>query len=78
MSLQYISDEAGNDIAVVIPIAEWNEIKSRHSDLNDLSSPKTNIPAPKKNISDFIGALSKDAARQINSDIEKSRNEWEK
>ena len=35
MKLQYISDSEGKTTAVVIPIDQWNEMKSRHIDLED-------------------------------------------
>lgn len=35
MKIQYISDSHGNTTAVVIPIDEWNQIKSKHKDLEE-------------------------------------------
>ena len=44
MELQYISDNAGNHTAVIIPIAEWNNITAKHEDLKELvSEPEKKI-----------------------------------
>jgi len=75
MALQYISDDAGNHTAVVIPINEWNEITARHEDLQELAKPKS---LPKRKPSDYAGTLDKETARQMLKDIEQSRNEWDR
>jgi hypothetical protein len=36
MSLQFLSDDAGNKTAVVIPIAEWEQILDTHQDLEKI------------------------------------------
>lgn len=35
MNLQYISDIHGQKISVVIPIHQWNELKSKYKELED-------------------------------------------
>ena len=76
MSIQYISDDAGNQTAVIIPIKEWNEMTAKHDDLKDLVNHKS-VP-PKKKPSDYAGTLDKELAKKMIADIKKSRNEWER
>jgi len=33
MSLQYITNEEGKQVAVVVPIEEWEKLKSKHEKL---------------------------------------------
>ena len=75
MELQYISDNAGNYTAVIIPINEWNDITSKHEDLKDLvKSPiLTKVPASK-----FKGILTVDEADKYHHHIKQARNEWER
>lgn len=35
MSLQYISDDSGKTTGVFIPIAKWNELKSRYTGIEE-------------------------------------------
>ncbi|RYY37764.1 MAG: hypothetical protein EOP46_01460 [Sphingobacteriaceae bacterium] len=77
MSLQYISDEAGNHTAVIIPIEDWNEITTRYEDLKSFTE-KTPTQKRARKPSDFIGSISKAMAKEMIADIEKSRSEWEK
>ena len=71
MNLQYISDAQGKHTAVVIPIEDWNKITERHQDLKVLEEPK-------KKPSDHFGTLSAETAQQMITDIEQSREEWER
>ena len=71
MDIQYISDTNGNHTAVVIPIEEWNSITDKHQDLKTLETPK-------KKPSDFVGCISKEIAQKMITDIEHSRNQWER
>jgi extradiol dioxygenase family protein len=71
MSLQYISDTQGRHTAVVIPIEDWHTLTTRHQDLKSLESPK-------RKPSDFVGCISGETAQQMITDIERSRNEWER
>ena len=34
MSLQYISDNTGKKTAVIIPISEWNALKSKYKNID--------------------------------------------
>ncbi|WP_224746354.1 hypothetical protein [Mucilaginibacter glaciei] len=77
MALQYISDDAGNQTAVVIPINQWNEITARHEDIKELTAPKAN-PATSKKPSDYAGTMSKEEGETFSQYIEQSRNELER
>ena len=75
MELQYISDDAGNHTAVIIPIAEWNNITAKHEDLKELvSDPEKK--SSKKKPSDFVGTISNEEAEKLRKHVEQSRNEW--
>lgn len=76
MALQYISDNAGKHTAVIIPIAEWNNITAKHEDLKKLEN--TVEVNRKRNPSDFVGCISKETALKMISDIEQNRNDWER
>lgn len=43
MNLQYISDNHGQKISVVIPIQEWNNLKSKYKELEAEEIDDTNI-----------------------------------
>jgi hypothetical protein len=76
MALQYISDNAGKHTAVIIPIAEWNNITAKHEDLKKLeSTAEINY---KRKPSDFVGCISKETALKMIADIEQSRDHWER
>lgn len=77
MALQYISDDAGNHTAVVIPINQWNEITARHKDIKELTADKSK-PVPSKKPSDYSGSLSKEEGEAFLKYVEHSRNEWER
>ncbi len=76
MALQYISDINGNHTAVIIPIDDWNNIIATLDDLKDFEKPEQ--AKRKLKLSDFVGSLSKETAQQMISDIEKSRETWER
>ncbi|RFZ90513.1 hypothetical protein D0C36_22295 [Mucilaginibacter conchicola] len=76
MSLQYISDDAGNHTAVIIPINEWNEITAKHADLKELQDKPES--AVKKKPSEYAGTMSKEEAQKFIEYVEQSRNEWER
>lgn len=71
MELQYVSDVNGHHTAVIIPIEEWNNIKSKYKDLIVMEKSKFKP-------SDFKGSISKKTAKKMILDIEKSRTEWER
>jgi len=41
MSLQYLQDDSGQTIAVLIPIEEWKAITQKHADVAVLEKPGT-------------------------------------
>jgi len=47
MSLQYISDAAGETTGVFIPIEEWNELKNKY---NGIAEAEIGIPQWQKDI----------------------------
>lgn len=77
MELQYISDNAGNHTAVIIPIAEWNNITDKHQDLKDLTNA-TEKKSTGKKPSDFAGTLSTEEAEKLHKYLKQARNEWER
>jgi len=76
MALQYISDNSGNHTAVIIPITEWNNIIATHEDLKELENRVENTRQRKP--PDFKGCITKETALKMISDIELSRNDWER
>lgn len=76
MNVQYLSDAQGRHTAIVIPIEEWNTITAKHEDLKTLEKPKQNAARLKP--SDFVGCISKETAQKMITDIEHSRNQWER
>ncbi|OOQ59288.1 hypothetical protein [Mucilaginibacter pedocola] len=77
MAIQYVSDDAGNPTAVLVPITEWNSIAAKHEDVRVLMQESAQ-PRSKRKPSEFRGILDKEVAKQMMIDIEKDRNEWEK
>ncbi|WP_257670961.1 hypothetical protein [Parapedobacter tibetensis] len=76
MPLQYLSDASGKQTAVVIPLTDWNRLKSKFRGIEQtinagLSSSKRTKP------SDFRGSISKETAKDINHYIDESKKEWE-
>jgi len=74
MALQYLLDNSGKTTAVVIPISDWEDIISRHSDLKQL----TDLPGKKKKPSDFVGILTKEEAEKMQLSIDESRKQWDR
>ena len=62
MSLQYIADGSGHPTAVIIPIEEWNDIRRKHPDVEQIEGDlpqwqKDLIDARLKKIEDNPGSL---------------------
>lgn len=53
MSLQYISDSSGKTTGVFIPISEWNELKNRFQDIEEIEIPSWQKEEVRKRIDDF-------------------------
>ena len=47
--LQYISDNSGHTTTVIIPIAEWNNIRNQHPDIDSMAG---DLPQWQKDIID--------------------------
>jgi len=75
MPLQYISDNAGNHTAVLIPITEWELLTRKHEDLKQRELPQKNATA--KKASDYAGTMPADIAKAFNKHIEDERNQWD-
>jgi hypothetical protein len=76
MELQYISDNDGNQTAVIIPINDWNKITSKHQDIKDLME---NPARPKKSgAGQFRGILTAEEAALYHSYIKQARSEWDR
>ncbi len=75
MPLQYITDTAGTNTAVLIPINEWELIKLKHEDLKNLENT---IENPKVKLSDLAGKLSNETAEALLQYVAESRSSWDK
>ncbi|TAD93811.1 MAG: hypothetical protein EAY75_00735 [Bacteroidetes bacterium] len=75
MPLQYISDNAGNHTAVLIPITEWELLTRRHEDLRQMELPQKETPV--KKASDFAGTMPADIAQAFHKHIEDARQQWD-
>ncbi|MEO7308955.1 MAG: hypothetical protein ABIX01_01045 [Chitinophagaceae bacterium] len=75
MPLQYISDNAGNHTAVLIPINEWELLTRKYEDLKQMELPKNNTSTKKP--SDYAGSMPADIALAFNKHIEESRTQWD-
>lgn len=76
MNVQYLSDAQGRHTAIVIPIEEWQTITAKHPDLETLEKPQQDTNRRKP--SDFIGSISRETAQKMITDIDRSRDEWER
>jgi len=75
MELQYISDNSGRHTAVIIPIAEWNNITAKHEDLKELIEEKNVKP---NNAARFKGLLTDEEADKYHVYLKQARSEWDR
>ena len=76
MTLRIIKDGTDGDMGVFIPMSDWNKLTELHEDLKLLVD--TVVVAPKKRkLSDLIGTLDNETAKDMLEYVAKSRNEWE-
>ena len=68
MKLQYISDAQGRHTAVIITIAELNNLMEKHQDLKSLGKPKAKP-------SDFFVTLRQEAGEKMQEYVSQSRTE---
>jgi REP element-mobilizing transposase RayT len=80
MALQYISNEHGEKIAVIIPIQEWESLMAKHEGLKDLLAQDkfAELNSTRKKPSDFVGMISKEEAQEIQNYLKKARTEWDR
>lgn len=74
MALQYVTDTAGNQTAVMIPIDEWELLRLKHKDLKEL---ETTPIKPKTKLSGLAGKLSEETANAMLNYVEEGRNDWD-
>jgi hypothetical protein len=68
MSLQYLSDEKGQIVAVQVPIKEWELLKSRYPEIDDVANEplesNADLPDWQKELIDYrLDAISRNPER---------------
>lgn len=53
MNLQYISDNTGKTTGVFIPISEWNELKKKYKDIEQIDPVNWQIEDVRKRLDDY-------------------------
>ncbi len=53
MNVQYISDNTGKTTGVFIPISEWNELKVKYKDIEQIDVPKWQMKEVRKRLEDY-------------------------
>ncbi len=53
MNLQYISDNTGKITGVFIPISEWNELKRKYKDIEQIDVPEWQKKEVHKRLDDY-------------------------
>lgn len=53
MNIQYISDNKGKTTGVFIPIAEWNELKNKYTDIEQFDIPAWQIEEVRNRLADY-------------------------
>ena len=53
MNVQYISDNTGKTTGVFIPISEWNELKNKYKDIENINVPVWQIKEVRKRLDDY-------------------------
>lgn len=53
MNLQYISDDKGKITDVIIPISEWNKLKSKFKDIDQFDIPKHQMEEVLNRLDDY-------------------------
>ncbi len=76
MTLRVIKDGKDGDTGVFIPMSDWKKLTELHEDLKLLVD--TEVVAPKKvKLSELIGTLDSETAKEMLEYVAKSREEWE-
>ena len=53
MNLQYNSDNKGKTTGVFIPISDWNELKNRYRDIEQMDIPDWQIDEVRERLEDY-------------------------
>lgn len=53
MNVQYISDNKGETTGVFIPISEWNELKKKYKDIEQVDLPDWQTEEVRNRLSDY-------------------------
>lgn len=53
MNLQYISDNKGKTTGVFIPISEWNVLKDKYKDIEQIDIPNWQIEEVRKRLEEY-------------------------
>ncbi len=53
MNVQYISDNTGKTTGVFIPISEWNELKEKYKDIEQIDIPEWQMKEVRKRLKDY-------------------------
>lgn len=53
MNVQYISDNNGKTAGVFIPISDWNKLKEKYKDIEQIEVPDWQVEEVRKRISDY-------------------------
>ncbi|MFN2261800.1 MAG: addiction module protein [Psychroflexus sp.] len=53
MNLQYISDNTGKTTGVFIPISEWNELKNKYRDIEQVEVPNWQMEEVRKRLNSY-------------------------
>ncbi|MCC5916973.1 MAG: addiction module protein [Cryomorphaceae bacterium] len=53
MSVQYISDSTGKITGVFIPISEWNELKGKFKEIEEIDIPEWQQKEVRKRLKDY-------------------------
>ena len=73
MNIQYITDGKGQKNAVQLTIRDWEKIQ------NDLKELEWLKKKPKQKLSErFSNCITEDRAEELQEELNKMRNEWER
>ncbi len=53
MNLQYISDSKGQTTGVFIPINEWNDLKNKYKDIEQIDIPNWQMEEVRKRLDNY-------------------------
>lgn len=53
MNIQYISDNKGKTTGVFIPISEWNKLKSKFKDIEEMNIPDWQLKEVRERLDEY-------------------------